>query len=176
MALINCPECGRKISDKADSCPGCGCPSSDFIIKKQSEPEELVSELHTQYPNDRVKAIKILREKRGYDLKTAKDLIDKEYLGLTQSEKDAIAKKEWKKSKQELSDSFNNFCNVFNKDKTVHCPKCGSTSISYDTKKLSVGRGVVGYGLAGAPGAVLGGLSSKKGYAVCLNCGKQWKL
>jgi uncharacterized membrane protein YvbJ len=24
MSLINCTECNRKISDKADSCPGCG--------------------------------------------------------------------------------------------------------------------------------------------------------
>lgn len=26
MALINCPECGKGISDKAKSCPNCGCP------------------------------------------------------------------------------------------------------------------------------------------------------
>lgn len=26
MALINCPECGKEISDKAVSCPNCGCP------------------------------------------------------------------------------------------------------------------------------------------------------
>lgn len=26
MALIKCPECGREISDRAGSCPGCGCP------------------------------------------------------------------------------------------------------------------------------------------------------
>ena len=26
MALIKCPECGRDISDKAQSCPACGCP------------------------------------------------------------------------------------------------------------------------------------------------------
>ena len=24
MALINCPECGRQVSDKAPTCPGCG--------------------------------------------------------------------------------------------------------------------------------------------------------
>jgi hypothetical protein len=32
MSLIDCPECNNKISDKAISCPGCGCPSSE--IKK----------------------------------------------------------------------------------------------------------------------------------------------
>ncbi len=26
MALINCPECGKEISDKATTCPNCGCP------------------------------------------------------------------------------------------------------------------------------------------------------
>lgn len=26
MALIKCPECGKTISDQADSCPGCGKP------------------------------------------------------------------------------------------------------------------------------------------------------
>lgn len=56
------------------------------------------------------------------------------------------------------------------------CPRCGSTSISYDTKKLSVGRAIVGDAVAGPAGAILGGLSSKKGYGVCLKCGKRWKL
>lgn len=26
MAMINCPECGKEVSDKAANCPGCGCP------------------------------------------------------------------------------------------------------------------------------------------------------
>lgn len=26
MALINCPECNKEISNKAQSCPHCGCP------------------------------------------------------------------------------------------------------------------------------------------------------
>lgn len=26
MALIKCPECGKEISDKATTCPSCGCP------------------------------------------------------------------------------------------------------------------------------------------------------
>ena len=30
MALIKCPECGKKISDKADACINCGCPLSEF--------------------------------------------------------------------------------------------------------------------------------------------------
>lgn len=29
MALIRCSECGKEFSDKAASCPNCGCPTSD---------------------------------------------------------------------------------------------------------------------------------------------------
>lgn len=29
MALIKCPDCGREFSDKAVSCPFCGCPIND---------------------------------------------------------------------------------------------------------------------------------------------------
>lgn len=35
MALIKCPECGKEVSDKADSCPECGYP-----ISRRSVPQE----------------------------------------------------------------------------------------------------------------------------------------
>jgi endogenous inhibitor of DNA gyrase (YacG/DUF329 family) len=31
--LITCPECGKKVSDKAAACPECGCPMEE--IRKQ---------------------------------------------------------------------------------------------------------------------------------------------
>lgn len=31
MALIECPECGNKVSDKAEYCPNCGCPIEEMI-------------------------------------------------------------------------------------------------------------------------------------------------
>jgi ribosomal protein L37E len=31
MALIKCPECGKGISDKAESCPNCGLPMTEGI-------------------------------------------------------------------------------------------------------------------------------------------------
>ena len=37
MALINCPECGKEISDKALSCPNCGNP-----INQQTQQEEYI--------------------------------------------------------------------------------------------------------------------------------------
>lgn len=62
------------------------------------------------------------------------------------------------------------------RDKIPFCPKCKSTSLTYQNKKLSVGRAFTGKFLFGEEGAVLGGLTSKKGYVVCLNCGHKWKL
>lgn len=31
MSLINCPECNKQISDKAKSCPNCGCPINNNL-------------------------------------------------------------------------------------------------------------------------------------------------
>lgn len=62
------------------------------------------------------------------------------------------------------------------RDKIPYCPKCHSTSLTYQNKKLSIGRAVTGGVLLGGVVAVVGGLSSKKGYVKCLNCGHKWKL
>lgn len=31
MALIECPECGKEFSDKAQACPNCGCPTDEVL-------------------------------------------------------------------------------------------------------------------------------------------------
>lgn len=31
MALIKCPECGKEVSDKAKTCPNCGCPLEETV-------------------------------------------------------------------------------------------------------------------------------------------------
>ncbi|MDO4332621.1 MAG: zinc-ribbon domain-containing protein [Eubacteriales bacterium] len=42
MALINCPECGREISDKAVSCPHCGYPIEKLLSKNEFTSSEEV--------------------------------------------------------------------------------------------------------------------------------------
>ena len=46
MALIDCPECGRKISDKSEICIGCGFPILDYLKKEleNKKIEELENE------------------------------------------------------------------------------------------------------------------------------------
>ena len=38
MSLIECPDCGRKISDRAPACPGCGAPNSAAARPAQPQP------------------------------------------------------------------------------------------------------------------------------------------
>ncbi|MDD2286957.1 MAG: zinc ribbon domain-containing protein [Paludibacter sp.] len=40
MALINCPECGKEISNKAISCPNCGLPLTREISQLETKSEE----------------------------------------------------------------------------------------------------------------------------------------
>ena len=44
MALINCPECGKQVSDKAYSCPECGFPIKDYMESKSEENKEKSNE------------------------------------------------------------------------------------------------------------------------------------
>lgn len=48
MALINCPECGKEISEKAGSCPNCGCPLN--TIEKVVEESKKTDGVHYARP------------------------------------------------------------------------------------------------------------------------------
>lgn len=52
MALIKCPECGKEISDKAESCPNCGYPVPKLkLFENEVIPEEIVSTEESQDNN-----------------------------------------------------------------------------------------------------------------------------
>lgn len=49
MALINCPECGKEISDRAAACPNCGCPVEIAQpVQKTDEREEVPHRFEAQ--------------------------------------------------------------------------------------------------------------------------------
>ena len=58
MALINCPECGKEISDRAYSCPTCGFPIHEYLEEQQEKKEK---ELELQREKERQKKIEITR-------------------------------------------------------------------------------------------------------------------
>lgn len=231
MALIKCSECGREISDKAISCPGCGCPVEQQLIipnisyTDRNKNEILIyngiaeyrhkNKMLRQCPLSELTVLYFCKRNAfgvgmlyvifpgmdraiGYSAKNEDcDKLEQVYetirpncVNLLQesstkaamyippclADKIASSKQKRKEDSAAFWDSMQKLSNIGTKDKTARCPKCGSTSISYTNKKLSLGRAVVGDAVAGPAGAVLGGLSSKKGYAVCLKCGKQWKI
>ena len=48
MALINCQECGKQISDKAESCPNCGYRIGSTIEEKKEIPPKIKQEAKKQ--------------------------------------------------------------------------------------------------------------------------------
>ena len=45
MSLIKCQECGRDVSDKAKTCPNCGCPINRFQNEKDFPTYTLIAYL-----------------------------------------------------------------------------------------------------------------------------------
>lgn len=50
MALIKCPECGNMTSDKAASCPHCGCPIEHFWTAQNAQGEAKPQKADTDAP------------------------------------------------------------------------------------------------------------------------------
>ena len=183
MALIICPECGKQISDKAETCIGCGYPIKMYVHRSQIDIEEIMN----IYEDSTDGAIRYIMRTYGLNKDDSTEMVMTFY-NKVMTEKDSplyekIQKKQRKVAKQEKKSDLIDDLKAFSdrvrekeaESKIARCPKCHSTSISYQGK-ISYGRAAVGGFLAGGTGAVLGGLTGKKGYAVCLNCGKRWKV
>ncbi|MBQ2882693.1 MAG: zinc ribbon domain-containing protein [Alphaproteobacteria bacterium] len=150
MALINCPECNREISDKAKACPHCGYPInlntgySIYIIGYRDTDTAVsaglkeVLDIDLDYEN----VIKILNS-LPYKICECN----------TQEEAEILAKKldRWWID-IEVTNSNNEPINI-NKNITL-CPKCGSTNIQIVPRKWSL----------------LTGIFTNKTDRVCVNC------
>lgn len=75
MALIECPECGKNISDKAELCPHCGLPSSYFTGPEKIA--EQVSDSVMEYP---VKEEDISQVLSGFITETGKLFLKENYI------------------------------------------------------------------------------------------------
>lgn len=49
MALINCTECGKSFSDKAEFCPNCGCPTSYSVNQEDADVTDSTQEKCVDY-------------------------------------------------------------------------------------------------------------------------------
>jgi len=156
MALINCPECGKEVSDKSSACIHCGYPLNNVentvtLIGKPSINYEIndktcdISGVIAFYSNGRI-------EEAVYELARVSDL------SLSDAEKYIIEIKNSGivEAEVEYRESViqNNFKEYEPTETSIKCPKCGSTQIQAVSRRWSLGTGLL----------------TNKVDRVCLNC------
>lgn len=150
MPLINCPECGSDISDRANSCPHCGFPINmvrkyKLIIKGYNDTDTaamagLNDVLHLNLDYNEVMNI----------LNNCPYTIA-EFDNLEEANINVIKLKRWGLDVQlvnpdgQIEQTINNI---------VYCPKCGNTNIQAVPKKWSM----------------ITGLFTNKVDRMCMNC------
>lgn len=172
MALIICPECGKQISDKAPACIHCGYPLQAQIpvtTATASNSKKVVIPSFSTPSQQKIPAIKVVREVTGLGLAEAKEFVEQStpYVivkdGLSQNQANLIAHKFWAVGVDAgIYDSAAPVSSVNPaKDKDIICcPQCGSTEYHAGARGFSIVSGFIGSG---------------KTVLTCLKCGHRWK-
>lgn len=177
MALIECPECGGKVSDKAPTCIHCGYP-----LKEVNEEAKAV-----QYCPYCGKPNSFESSFCGYCGKSfSKEVIVSNNSSNQNSEPTDIMvfKKDVDKSIHTYQPQYDSTqlqqIQILQQQQQFEaqakCPKCGSVSLSGSKQGFGIGKAVVGAALVGGIGLVAGGIGSNKTVVTCLNCGYKFKL
>lgn len=178
MPIIKCTECGHDVSTYAEQCQNCGCPMSVILsLQKQGTNTELYNvKLSSIMKGQYWKIIRFLEESRPLELKDACAIADNLpqliTIGVQHNIAQAIADKlsslgcECSILKYEDSDSQKTdvakieSSNLFQMDKPLRCPACGSNQIVTTSR---------GYSL------IWGFAGSNKTVNRCGKCGHTWK-
>ena len=145
MALIDCPECGQKISDKSDKCTHCGYPivkvSKTFLFNGVESDKAffLDKSIDLADRQRKLRAISDVGNSAAWDFVM-----------------------EWDES-GEIPDVVNHETLAEARERernTIKCPKCGSTAIQTVNRGYSLMTGFLG---SGSP------------RNVCQKCGYKWK-
>lgn len=160
MALIKCPECGEKISDKSKQCIHCGYPLDEDSLDESGS----FSVVLDAPIENRIEAIKQVRILLNMDLRPAMNIVD----GIPSILKSDVSIKEAKRIKEDFNaigahttirkyeptDSNGKVSN-----KRVCCPHCGSDQIVTGARGFSL---------------LTGFLGSNKTVNRCAKCGWNW--
>lgn len=163
MALINCPECGKEISDKAKCCIHCGYPLSEIentdntnVCYNKNYSVKLESS-----GKSTVKVMIALKDSLDLSLTEAKEIIDD--LSFIKTN---IPLEEANNLKTKIEAAGGKVV-IFDQDQMLtyqpsqennitRCPRCGGTAFTPLKKKFSI----------------LTGFATNKVDLVCNNCGK----
>lgn len=164
MALINCPECSKEISDKAGACPQCGCP-----IEKPPQKEPLLGMIWEE-EGDGYITIQCPRCSKSSIIKEA--LVSKSDTGYKVNGEGRCA------CGLVFNEIYRNKINPneIYQDQQIKCPKCGSPEFSIQKEGFQAGSACCGAILAGPLGLLCGAKGSNKLNRHCLRCGHKWSV
>lgn len=164
--LITCPECGEKISDKADKCIHCGYPIKviknieNTICNIDGTPYDLYEVLNLINNGKYKDSFLKLNESIKISIKNCLNII--EFIDISSTIPDHYETKEY--TKNEELEAYKKILSMKDKKLTnngdVLCPKCGSNQITTGQRGFSLLTGFIG---------------SNKTVNRCGKCGYSWK-
>lgn len=170
MALINCPECNKEISDKVNSCPHCGYPMNSESIIENCNYDVVITKLIDNC--DKIKLIGNIRGIKGWGLAETKNAIENlpsviftnMEFNSAKSSQDMLLKlgAESKLIETQTNTPYTYENAVFKNynESTIICPHCGSTAVTTGQKGFSL---------------LTGFLGSNKTVNRCGQCGYSWQ-
>ena len=152
MALINCPECGKEISDKSKVCIHCGYPISEEIVEKKDKVKTGLS--CPDFPDDLD-----IGERLGFERDCVIDCsFDKNNnYKVNQLKNVPICTLGLYKNGIRIS-NYSNTIFTIHKSQIISLEQM-SEKETVEKNKSVIGRAIVGGVLTGGVGAVVGGMS-----------------
>ncbi len=140
MALINCPECNKEISDKANSCPHCGYPI-EAKINEDDLYDVVYYGITTRSVTDRTQFVEIIADMKQTDFSNAVKLInDKQstlFRGLSSINANTLfyifstyAKVVVVPTTSTISENYKVDAYINKVNAPATCPNCGSTLVA----------------------------------------------
>lgn len=139
MALINCPECGKQISDKAKTCIFCGYPIQEYMEEqKQAEQKHDIpirDDICPQCGNEISPVFRVCRN-CGFNENDSNAVIRTDATVSVISEKYEPPKyEEIQPTSQEIAEPKSEFHGIYKYTLfgavEVYCPRCGSENCSH---------------------------------------------
>lgn len=174
MSLITCPECGREISDKAQSCPQCGFPIKQDLSEESNGKYSIVLKEPVPFSSQSSFMMTLVIVSKG-QAKNIKTLISKpESILLSGLSKDEAYRKHSALSMQDVVLEIREEETQLVVEPRLVCPKCGSSSVKLFKKGFGFGKAALGVALTGPVGALGGAIGSNKSYRQCAVCGHKF--
>lgn len=169
MALMECPECCGRVSDKAASCPHCGCP----IERRGAD-----GVMYCPYCGEQNDASSLYCARCG---KSMTGDAESDMLSMQRQPKDisvATREKQLEFEQRRIQQEQSRILAEQRRQSELapRCPKCGSTSLICGKKGYGIGKAAAGAIIAGPIGLLAGGIGMNSTEMRCMSCGHRWTI